>query len=453
MAAVASGAALPVAPAIAAPDPARSLVVTPFANLSGDPAQDDLADVFTDELTTVLARTPGSFVIARNTAFTLKGKPIDAKAIGGDLGVRYVLQGSLKTSGERTTIEAALIDAGSGERIWAEPFDVVRADLMRAPDAIVTHLAPALAIAPADAEAARLNRPPAANAAAEDFALRCTAAVERGGFLGAEAEATFHLCQQALDADPDNVRALSYLTLKFWFPVGIGRSADPKADLAQAGALADKALKRDPNYAPAHAFRATILELQGRLDEAIAEDERALALDPATVDADAHLGWTYLSLGQFDRSIEHFDLAIRRSPHDPGIGLWYSGDAAVCFGAKRYDQAMAWARRAIAINPYNVFAHGEIIASLELTDRDAEAREALQRYLAVPLTGVSTIVGFKALIAQITTPRSDPRTVEGWARMVEGLRKAGLAENLKGGMGRDPLLPPRGRRCHAKHDG
>ena len=119
-------------------------MVLPFANLSGDPTQDYLVDALTDELTTSLARIAGTFVIARNTAFTFKGKPVDAKAIGKDLGVRYVLEGSVQPSGDRMRVNAQLIDAESGAHLWAEQFDTQRADLLQAQDEIAIHLARAM---------------------------------------------------------------------------------------------------------------------------------------------------------------------------------------------------------------------------------------------------------------------------------------------------------------------
>ena len=148
-------------------------MVLPFANLSGDPAQDYLADALTDELTTALARIRDTFVIARNTAFTYKGKPVDAKAIGKDLGVRYVLEGSVQPSGNQVRVNAQLIDADSGAHLWAEQFDTPRADLLQMQDEIVTHLARALDLQLPEVEAARLKRTPAANPDAEDLALQC----------------------------------------------------------------------------------------------------------------------------------------------------------------------------------------------------------------------------------------------------------------------------------------
>ena len=156
-----------------------SIVVLPFANLSGDPGQDYLVDALTDELTTSLARIRDTFVIARNTAMTFKGKPVDAKAIGKDLGVRYVLEGSVQPSGDRMRVNAQLIDAGSGAHLWAEQFDTPRADLLQTQDAIVAHLARAIDIQLNEAEAARVKRTPAANPDAEDLALQCQAGAGR----------------------------------------------------------------------------------------------------------------------------------------------------------------------------------------------------------------------------------------------------------------------------------
>ena len=198
-----------------------SIVVLPFANLSGDPAQDYLVDALTDELTTSLARISGTFVIARNTAFTYKGKPVDAKAIGKDLGVRYVLEGSVQPNRAQVRVNAQLIDADSGAHLWAEQFDTARADLLQMQDEIVIHLARAMEVRLTEVEAARLKRTPAANPDAEDLALQCLAALQKAGFIGKEADGAYRLCEQALRIDPNNVSALRVLALKFHLPVSI----------------------------------------------------------------------------------------------------------------------------------------------------------------------------------------------------------------------------------------
>jgi adenylate cyclase len=379
-------------------------------------------------LTTSLARISGSFVIARNTAMTFKGKPVDAKAIGKDLGVRYVLEGSVQPGSDKIRVNAQLIDAESGAHLWAEQFDAPRAGLLQTQDEIVARLARAMDVQLAQAETARLKRTPAANPDAEDLALQCQAGVQKGEYFGEEANAGYRLCERALAADPNNVRALDWLSNKFYVPVMIGRSADPKGDLKQADELVAKGLAFDPNDAGLHADKGFILFGQGRLDESIAEYERAFALDPAFVAADGGLGNTYLSLGEFEKSREFYDKAIRLSPRDPVLTYWYSGKAVAYFGLKQYDQAVDSARRAIAIAPNNVMAHGLLLAALASNGHEAEAQEALQAYVGLPVADPKTIAAWKELEAGFINEHSDPRVLEYRDRLIDGLRKAGMPE-------------------------
>ena len=188
------------------------------------------------------------------------------------------------------------------------------------------------------------------------------------------------------------------LGIKFFVPAALGVSGDPKGDLERADELESKALALDPDWTWPHDLKGDILRFQGRTEEAVAEHERALALDPSNVDAAANLGFDYLFLGQFDKSLEYFDKAIRASPYDPALAYWYGGKAWANFGLKNYDQAIELARQAIAINPnYVPYMHAILVAALALTGHDAEAREALQRYLALPSTGpLKTIAAWKA---------------------------------------------------------
>jgi TolB-like protein/Flp pilus assembly protein TadD len=406
-----------------------SIVVLPFANLSGDPGQDYLVDALTDELTTALARIRDTFVIARNTAMTFKGKPIDATAIGKDLGVRYVLEGSVQPSGDRMRVNAQLIDAGSGAHLWAEQFDTPRADLLQTQDAIVTRLASAMDFQLTKAEGARVERTPAANRDAEDLALQCSAGQWKAGFIGKEADAASALCEQALAIDPNNVRALCGLATKFWIAAALGVSRDLKGDLERADQLASKALALDPDFAWAHITKGWILQNQGRTEESVPEFERALALDPSNPDPYGGLGVDDFALGRFDQSLEVLEKAIRASPSDPGATYWYGNKAWANFGLKRYDQAIELARRALAINPYNPYAHVVLVAALALTDHDAEAREALQRYLAPSTAPFKTIAVWKAHLMSLAPKQGgDPRFVEMSERSYDGLRKAGMAE-------------------------
>ncbi len=478
----------------ALPPPAArlSLVALPFTNLSGDPAQDYLADALTDEVTTALARIYGAFVIARNTAFTYKGKPVDAKAIGKELGVRYVLEGSVQPSGNQVRVNAQLIDADSGAHLWADQFDTARADLLQTQDEIVTRLAHALDLQLPQVEAARLKRTPVANPDAEDLALQCQSAVQKGGYDGKEAEAGFPLCEQALALDPNNVRALVLLNAKFRDAVGL-----PERDLHQADELVSRALAIDPNAPGAHVGKAYVTPESGAPRRSARRGRTHARLDPANQYAYAIMGEVSIALGRFEKGLEFFDKAIRASPHDPALGYFYGAKTRPYNELKQYDQAIKSARRAIAINPngrlpfaelslaYNLtgrfekgleycekelqlnprnivcyiqnasayfalrqydqaiewarrgiaientsFLHGDIIAALVLTGHEVEAREALKRLLELPpdADGFRTIAAWEANKARRKGPQSDAPFSIFFDRRIEGLRRAGLSE-------------------------
>jgi adenylate cyclase len=222
--------------------PRLSIVVLPFTNLSGDPAQDYLADVITDELTTSLSRIGGAFVIARSTAFTYKGKAVNAKQVGRDLGVRYVLEGSEQNSGNRVRVNAQLIDAETGTHVWAEQFDADRADLLNMQDEIVTRLARALDVQMVAIEAAHVARTRPGNLDAEDLAMRCQAGWNSSTWGSAEYDTAYGLCEHALQIDDRNVLALSVLAIKYAIRLTSGLSSDPQADIRQADELISRAL-------------------------------------------------------------------------------------------------------------------------------------------------------------------------------------------------------------------
>ena len=402
-----------------------SIVALPFANLSGDPAQDYLADALTDQLTTAIARLRDSFVIAHSTALTYKGKPVDAKVIGRELGVRYVLEGSVQPTGNQVRVNAQLIDAESGAHLWAEQFDTPRAGLLQTQDVIVTRLARSMYLQLPEVETASLKRTPAANPDAEDLALQCQAAFLKNedAFL----VTYYRLCDQALAADPNNVRALTYLAITF-LP-SRGRGYEPEDKLKRADELVSKALALDPNYAPAHLVKAFVLQSQFRLDEAVAEDRRAFDLDPSLVDAYWHMGFVMRRLGEFQTSLELIDKALGLSPRDPFRALWYADKAGSHFGLKQYDQAIESARHAIEISPNNSAPYLYLIPALALAGQESQAHEAVGHYLHLANSGAPrTVAGWRRTRAQYVNEHSDPRYVEFWDRLIEGLRKAGLQE-------------------------
>ena len=276
-----------------------SIVVLPLANLSGDPSQDYFADALTDGLTTALSRLRDSVVIAHSTALTYKGKPVDARVIGSELSVRYVVEGSVQPNGNQVRVNAQLIDAESGAHLWADQFDTSRVDMLQTQDEIVARLARAIHLQLPQVETARLKRTPAANPNAEDLALECQAAFLKNDVVFLRTNSP---CERALAADPNNVRALTWSATEL-LP-SLGRGHDPRDDLKRADVLLSKALALDSNYAPAHLFSAFVLQAQFRLDEAIAEDRRALDLDPSLADAYWHMGFVMRRMGEFQRSLE-----------------------------------------------------------------------------------------------------------------------------------------------------
>jgi adenylate cyclase len=296
-------------------------------------------------------------------------------------------------------------------------------------DAIVAHLAHAIDFQLTQAEAARLKRTPAANRNAEDLALQCEAGFWKAGAIGKEADAAFALCEQALAIDPNNVRALLGSALKLWLPAALGLSGDPKGDLERADQFDTKALALDPGFAWAHGTKGWILQNQQRPEESVPEFARALALDPSGADAYSGLGVDYLALGRFDQSLEVLDKAIRASPSDPSLTYYNGNKGWANFGLKRYDEAIELARRALAINPYNPYANVLLVAALALTGHDAEAREALQRYLAPSAASFRTVASWKAHLMSLAPKQGvDPRFIEMGERSYDGLRKAGMAE-------------------------
>jgi adenylate cyclase len=402
-----------------------SIVVLPFANRSGDPTQDYLADVITDELTTGLSRIRGSFVIARSTAFTYKGKAVDVKQIGQDLGVRYVLEGSEQQGGNRVRVNAQLISAETGAHLWADQFDTDRADLLTMQDEIVTRLARALEIEMGAVEATRVARTRPGDQDAEDLALRCQAGVDNSSTGSAERAAAYDLCERALQIDKSNALALSIAAFKYTNLAGLGLSVDPQADLQRAEDLAARALALEPDSYRAHFAKSFVLNFQKRHEEALVEAERSLALNPSYMPAYAALEAANRFMGRPEKAIELVDRAIRLSPRDPALYLFYTGKGIAYAMLKEDAQAIDWYRRVVAVAPEFPNAQRLLAAELALTGQEAEAREMLQRYLSNKATRIRTVAQFKAYVKTLS---DNPAFLAATDRVAEGLRRAGMPE-------------------------
>ena len=403
--------------------PRLSIVVLPFQNLSGDTKQDYLADALTDAVTTYIARIPGSFVIARNTAFTFKGKPVDVKQVGKELGVRYALEGSIQPTDKRIRTNAQLIDTETGAHLWAEEFDTDKIDLLQTEDEIVTRLARTLQIQLTDVEAAKRHRARPQNPDAQEMAMRCQSAYFNAGMYGPVAEAGFALCEKALTLDPDNVTALTILPIDYLARAFAQQSKDRDAVLRRAETLVTRALALDPNDPEALSSKGRLLMAQKRFDEARSEFEHALALNPSQMDAYTGLCAAALFSGQAEKVLACVDKASRLSPRDPLRDLWFdfAGDAYLMQGKDQL--AVTTLRRAVAANPASPPAVEDLAAALSIVGDGFEAHEMLQRYLALPGVTSKTIADLRA-----HENSDNPAYRALHERIYDALRKAGLPE-------------------------
>jgi tetratricopeptide (TPR) repeat protein len=379
--------------------------------------------VITEGLTTCLSRIRDAFVIARSTASTYKGKAVDVRQIGRELGVRYVLEGSEQHTDARVRVSAQLIDVETGAHLWADRFDADRADLLQMQDDIVTRLARALQIELAAVEAARIPWMQQSNPNAEDLALRGEAIFLRYGPSRGELDEAFDLCERALDIDPKNVRALSILAERYATRLTGMQSTDREADVRCADEFASRALAADPNSYHAHHAKARSLVAQKRAEEALIEAERSLRLNPSFIPTYLDFCQANLALGLPEKTIEYADRAMRLSPPDPYLYVFYAQEGLAHIMLRRDDRAVACLRRAVANNPRFPSPVAYLAAALALTGQDAQARETLKQYLALPGAKTRTIAGWRAMAYS-----DNPIYLEFRDRIHEGLRKAGMHE-------------------------
>jgi TolB-like protein/class 3 adenylate cyclase/Flp pilus assembly protein TadD len=348
-------AALPASSTQAAPSipqtaatPRLSIVVLPFANLSDDREQQYFADGITEDLTTDLSRIPHMLVISRNTAFTYRDKPVDTKLIGRELGVRYVLEGSVRRSGNQVRINAQLIDAERDAHLWAERFDGDTSDLFALQNEITSRIAVGLNLELIGAEAARpVERPDVL-----DFILRGRAASPNYKPPSRESYAeAIGLGERALALDPQSADAQSWLATWLMGRVMNGMSDTAAADIKRAEDLSARALAASPRSPLAHLAKGQVLRAQGRPAEAIPEYETALAFNRNWLLAITSLGWCRFLTGSLEEAIPAHEQAIRLSPRDPLIGNWYLQIGRVHLLQSRTDEAIVWLEKARNANP------------------------------------------------------------------------------------------------------
>jgi TolB-like protein len=395
-----------------------SLVVLPFTNLSPDPEQEYFVDGVTESLTTDLSRMVGIFVIGRNTAFTYKGKHVDLKQIGRELGVCYALEGSVQRGGNRMRINVQLIDAETGIHLWAERFDKPIADLFDMQDEIGARLANQLGTELVTAEARRAARAPHPDSM--DLYFQGMAWMNRGTDPASLSQAR-QFFEQALGLDSGNVEAMVGMAF-----VDAMRSTsmltDRTAGLAAVEASLVKVLAHAPNHAMAHCLMGVVQIFTKRAAQGIAECERALALDRNLAAAYAWIGLGKCNLGRAEETEAWIMEAFRLSPRDNRAFSWMSTAGVAQSYLAADEAAVHWFKRSIETNR-NVapFVHFYLAAALAHLERVEEAQASVQAGLAIDPN--FTLSHFHA-----SRPTDNSTCLAQRARIAEGMRKAGLPD-------------------------
>jgi len=404
----ASGLALPDKPSIA---------VLAFENMSGDTEQEFFADGIAEDIITAMSKAHWLFVIARNSSFNYKGKSVDVRQAGRELGVRYVLEGSVRKAGNRVRISAQLIDATTGHHVWADRYDRALEDIFAVQDEITHSIIGAIAPGIVAAEIQRAHSKDAAELGQWERVMRAHWHVwqlTRDDCLEA-----FRLIDEVLQRDPKNAIALADLAYNWNFAGVFGWSKEPFPEANErVGDAARRAVAINDQDATAHASLAVYELFSNRHDDAIRRLNRAIALDPNSSFARGWLGVAYSFGGEPDRSLAALEEAKRLSPRDFLMVIWHTASAWSHLHAERYAEAVNCANQAIEFNPAFPDSHGVFAAAAAHLGHMAEARAGLD--------------GFVRLLPGLTL--GDPRLIRPFRRPADrerfltGLRKAGLSE-------------------------
>jgi adenylate cyclase len=390
-----------------------SIAVLPFANMSGEAEQEFFSDGIAEDIITALSRYPSLFVIARNSCFAYKGRAVDVKQVGRELGVRYVLEGGLRKAGNRIRVTAQLVEAETGKDVWAERYDRDLADIFAVQDEITEAVTIAIAPAIAEAEQQRAMRKPPGS-------LDAWTAYQRGfwhwsKFNADDNTVAQRFFQQAIDLDSSFVGGYRGLAMAQLQAAGGFQTRNLAEILPSTEALARRAVALDGGDAEARLVFSDVLRSRGDHGGALAEAERALAISPNLAGAHATLGATLIFSGRPKEGLAALETSIRLDPHGPmlptrlnrlALGRYFSGE---------YEAAVEAAKRAVRSNPDYPLPYRWLAAALGQTGRTAEAKEALAKAIAVAPASFDMYVRNRV-------PWMRP---EDHAHMLEGLRKAG----------------------------
>lgn len=394
-----------------------SIAVLPFVNMSGDAEQEYFADGITEDLITALSKLRWLLVIARNSSFIYKGKAVDVKRVARDLGVRYVLEGSVRKGGSRVRVTAQLIDAATGNHIWAERYDGELTDIFDLQDQLTARVVGAIAPKLEQVEIERAARKPTESLDAYDYFLRGMASLHQ--WTRQSSDEARRLFYRAIELDAGFASAWGMAAWSFVPPKGNDWMGDRAQDVAETTRLARRAVElgADDAAALAGAGYALVFVVHD-LDEGPAILDRALALCPNLAGALIDNGWTKAFLGEPDLAIKHINDAMRLSPLDP---MSFRTRAAVAFAhfvAGRYEESSSWAEKSLQEKANYLPALRDLAASKVLAGRDSEAKAAMARLRELaPAMRVSSVKQWLPF-----------RRPDDLARLEDGLRRAGLPD-------------------------
>jgi TolB-like protein/class 3 adenylate cyclase len=405
-------------PALALPDK-PSIAVLPFTNMSGDPEQDYFADGIVEDIITALSHFKALFVIARNSSFTYKGRAVDVKQVGRELGVRYVLEGSVRKAANRVRITGQLVDTATGAHLWADRFDGGLGDIFDLQDQVTESVVGAIAPAVEKAEIERAKRKPTESLDAYTLYLRGLARFYQFANRQANAEA-LRLFNSAIELDPDFASAYGRAASCYAQAKGEGWFSDTANEIAEVTRLAQRAVELGKDDAIAlTASGAALAYVVRDLGLGAALIDRALVLNSNLAEVLFYGGWVKTWLGEPEAAIERFARAMRLSPLDPWATGMRAGTAHAHFLVGRYDEAASWAAMALQDNPDYQPGLRMAAASNAMAGRPEQAHKAVARLRQLnPALRVSSLKDV----------RGPYRRAEDLSRYEEGLRRAGLPE-------------------------
>jgi adenylate cyclase len=403
-------AGIPDKPPLQLPDK-PSIAVLPFDNLSGDPKQEYLSDGISENIISALSKISKMFVIARNSTFTYKGKPVKVQQVSRELGVRYVLEGSVQKAGNQLRVTAQLVDATTGNHIWSERYDRELKDIFALQDDITKKIITALQVKLTEGEQARTASKGTDNL---DAYLKCLQAWETLRHFNRESNALAkQLAEEVVALDPEYPLAYRVLSAAHQMDIWLGMSKSPKQSLTKAIELLQKAIALDDTYAEAFGDLGFLLSMKEQHDKAVATAERGVALNPSAADAHMKLGHTLRFAGRYEESIPEYKTAIRLNPIPPNNYMFGLGKSYAMTG--QYEEAIKWGKKAVLQKPNNFLANIILTEIYGLSGRYEEARAQAAEVL-----------------------RIQPKfSLEKWAKRAKGvdkektidaLRKAGIPE-------------------------